>query len=102
MLHLRQSRLAASLLSLGCLLVAAASAVGGDKKPILSKVGVLSEDDPKDTKLKTSPSRNYTVKLTAGKTYQIDLRSSEFDSYLRLEDSAGKEVAEDDDGAGFP
>jgi hypothetical protein len=42
------------------------------------------------------------VSLAPKTTYQIDLRSSAFDAYLRLEDSQGKQLAEDDDsGGGF-
>src|SRR5205807_9641526 len=39
-------------------------------------------------------------KMAAGTTYQIDLVSTAFDAYLRLEDSAGKQVAQDDDSGG--
>jgi hypothetical protein len=44
----------------------------------------------------------YPVKLLAGQNYQIDMKSSDFDSYLRLEDPDGNQIAEDDDGGGFP
>ncbi len=40
----------------------------------------------------------FAVKLTKGKTYQIDMMSKDLDSFLRLEDAAGKELAKDDDG----
>lgn len=40
--------------------------------------------------------------MEAGKTYQIDMISKAFDSYLYLESPAGKHIAEDDDGGGFP
>ncbi len=42
----------------------------------------------------------YAIKLSAGKTYQIDMMSKQIDSYLRLEDAAGKELAKDDDSGG--
>jgi hypothetical protein len=43
--------------------------------------------------------KTYTFKMTEGKTYTIEMRSAAagFDSYLRLEDEDGKQVAEDDD-----
>jgi hypothetical protein len=41
-------------------------------------------------------------KMDAGKTYQIDMTSKAFDSYLYLESPAGKYLTEDDDGGGFP
>ncbi len=41
-----------------------------------------------------------TLKLIAGATYTIDLESTDFDCYLRLEDPSGKQVAEDDDSGG--
>jgi hypothetical protein len=59
----------------------------------------LTDADPKDKKLNTSPAKAYTVKMAPGKTYQIDLVSQAFDAFLRLEDPAGKEVAENDDVA---
>lgn len=40
--------------------------------------------------------------MEAGKTYQIEMSSKAFDSYLFLESPAGKVIAEDDDGGGFP
>jgi hypothetical protein len=40
--------------------------------------------------------------MEAGKTYQIDMTSKAFDSYLYLESPAGKYITEDDDGGGFP
>jgi hypothetical protein len=66
--------------------------------------GELTADDPKegDRHFKT-----YPFKMTAGKTYVIDMISKEgnpkkFDPYLRLLNPGGKKVAEDDDGGGFP
>ena len=51
--------------------------------------GVLTRDDPTDTPGRTprlNPScKVYLVKLSAGKTYQIDMQSKEIDSDLRLE-----------------
>ena len=38
--------------------------------------------------------------MLAGTNYTIDLESTDFDAYLRLEDPSGTQLAEDDDGAG--
>jgi hypothetical protein len=57
----------------------------------------LSNKDPKYPR-RGGPYKLHTVKLQADKKYQIDMMSSAFDSYLFLEDSAGKLLMEDDDG----
>ncbi len=41
-----------------------------------------------------------TVTMVAGVTYVIDLKSGDFDSYLRVEDLRGNVLAEDDDSGG--
>jgi tetratricopeptide (TPR) repeat protein len=41
--------------------------------------------------------QSYPFKMTAGKTYIIDMSSAHFDTYLRLEDDEGKVLAENDD-----
>jgi hypothetical protein len=46
------------------------------------------------------PSKVYKVHLVQGRTYVIDLKSGQFDAFLRLENSAFQEVAQDDDGGG--
>jgi hypothetical protein len=61
--------------------------------------GTLSQDDPKDTKRNT-PCKIHVVPLKKGTTYVIDMIGIGFDAYLRLEDKAGKELAEDDDSGG--
>ncbi|MCI0684102.1 MAG: hypothetical protein L0Y71_18490 [Gemmataceae bacterium] len=58
----------------------------------------LTKDDPKDRVRVQSNAKVYLVKMTAGKTYKIDMESEDFDSYLRLEDMTGNELAKDDDG----
>jgi hypothetical protein len=55
----------------------------------------LSADDPKD-KVINRPHKVHTVRLMAGKTYQLDLWGRDFDCYLRVEDASGKPLAEDD------
>src|SRR5262249_22139349 len=60
--------------------------------------GELTKDDPLDVKgRKESFSKSYLVKLEASSIYRIDALSKAFDTYLRLEDSSGTEVALDDD-----
>jgi hypothetical protein len=69
-------------------------------KPIVI-TGELKSDDPKDLKLKASPAKVHKVKLNKGVTYVIDLKSKDFDAFLRLEDPTGNPVAEDDDSGGM-
>jgi len=39
----------------------------------------------------------HEAKMTAGKTYVVDMQSLQFDTYLRLEDDQGRKLAEHDD-----
>jgi hypothetical protein len=64
--------------------------------------GHLVQGDPKDKIRAGSLCKIYTVNLEAGRTYQIDMVSGEVDSYLRLENPNGQQVAADDDSGGFP
>jgi len=80
---------------------AAESGGGGDGGSKTIK-GQLANNDPEYKNRKGSLHKAYTHKFTQGQEYQIDLVSSDFDSYLFLEDPDGKVVAEDDDGGGFP
>src|SRR5262245_31351509 len=59
--------------------------------------GQLLEVDPPD-KVRNLPCKIHVVKFQKDKSYLIDMISTEFDSYLRLEDTAGKQLAQDDDG----
>src|SRR5262249_61673489 len=68
-------------------------------KPLVFR-GVLTAKDPLDRVLKQSRHKVHEVKLEVGKFYAIDLESAAFDAYLRLEDAAGKQLAEDDDSGG--
>jgi hypothetical protein len=61
--------------------------------------GKLAESDPKDTGRTESFCKIYTIKLEAGKTYQVDCKS-DWDNWLRIEDAKGKQLAEDDDSGG--
>jgi hypothetical protein len=62
--------------------------------------GKLTGEDPFDRVRAGRHSRTHPFTLTGKKTYQIDLISQDFDAYLRLEDSAGRQLAEDDDSGG--
>ncbi|MFO0965647.1 MAG: caspase family protein [Gemmataceae bacterium] len=67
---------------------------------VVDTSGRLSPEDPRDRVRRGAPHKVHVVKLDAGVNYVIDLESSEFDSYLRLEDAAGNQLAEDDDSGG--
>src|SRR5689334_14399991 len=71
---------------------------GQDKE--LKIKGKLSPDDTRDKVIKKSPHQMHEYKMKAGTTYVIDLVSNEFDAFLRLENTAGEQLAEDDDGGG--
>jgi hypothetical protein len=60
----------------------------------------LTNADPLDVKRAGSHHKVHTVKLAPGKTYTIDMQSTAFDTWLRLEDSKGNELAFDDDSGG--
>jgi thiol-disulfide isomerase/thioredoxin len=99
--------LAAVLIGSGCLLTSAAPSARAQEakqepakgEMLLSKSESLTDDDEKDTKLKNSHRKVYKIKLSEGKAYRIDLNSKDFDTFLRLEDAKGKEVAFNDDVA---
>jgi hypothetical protein len=57
--------------------------------------GKLTKESPT---VAGKPAQVHRVKLSADKTYLIDLQSEEFDTYLRILDSSGKQLASDDDG----
>jgi hypothetical protein len=62
--------------------------------------GSLKMEDEKDT-VQKQPCKVFIVDFKSGQNYRIDMRSLEIDSYLRLEDPTGKELAKDDDSGGF-
>jgi thiol-disulfide isomerase/thioredoxin len=65
--------------------------------------GELTADDPMDKVLAKSHAKVHPFKMQAGKYYKIEMRNaSKIDPILRLEDAKGKQLAFDDDGAGFP
>ncbi|MFO0866693.1 MAG: PPC domain-containing protein [Gemmataceae bacterium] len=59
--------------------------------------GKIADNDAVDP-IHNQPAKSHKLRLAAGKTYVIDMISSDFDTFLRLEDAAGKQLAEDDDG----
>src|SRR4051812_37419318 len=96
------------LLGLSGLLVSTATVPAETKKDgkksasLLNKKDELKDGDEKDTheKLTDSPRKVYKIKMMEGKTYQLDLKSDDFDAVLRIENAAGKEVAFNDDAPG--
>jgi hypothetical protein len=76
-------------------LAQATPAAGKGATPVIQ--GRLTEDDPFDRVRRRSRCKVHEVKLEAGRRYRIDLTSTAFDTYLRLEDDAGKTLAENDD-----
>jgi Bacterial pre-peptidase C-terminal domain len=81
---------------------------GGDKKDKEKKLedvvvnDALTNGDLRDKSRTQSFCKTYTFKMTEGKRYQLDMKSKDVDSYLRLEDPQGQQVAADDDSGGFP
>jgi hypothetical protein len=68
--------------------------------PVLAASGQLNDKDAFDKERKKCHHKVHEVKMTKGHRYTIDLRSGQFDPWLRLEDADGKILAEDDDGGG--
>ena len=63
--------------------------------------GVLTAGDPIDRVRTQQFHVVHTYPMKTGQTYTIDL-NSQWDNYLRLENSHGQELAQDDDSGGFP
>jgi hypothetical protein len=73
----------------------------GDKKiEFMREKGEFTADTPRDKIKKDCPCRIYALKCVEGRTYTIDMRSLDFDAFLRLEDAGGAKIDEDDDGGG--
>jgi hypothetical protein len=66
--------------------------------------GRLGWTDPMDRVRFGCRSRTYSYRMKAGTHYTIRMHTNTpgFDPYLRLENPSGAQVAEDDDGDGFP
>jgi hypothetical protein len=96
---------------------------GGAPTPPLEERVKLSLNELRDNPVPESglgkvPFKTYKVSLKAGKTYQIDLINPNFnpnagpknlndlrtvlDPFVIVEDKAGKRLADDDDGGGYP
>jgi thiol-disulfide isomerase/thioredoxin len=92
------------LLLCGVVLLTGVPSFAADKKEDAAKPvdikGELTKDDDKDSVRKESFRKVHPFKMIAGKTYIFDLKSNNFDAFLRLEDPSGKQVAEDDDSGG--
>ncbi|MFO0967668.1 MAG: serine protease [Gemmataceae bacterium] len=65
----------------------------------LKIMDILNDADPLD-RVKKGKVKVAEVNLQAGQRYQIDLISSQFDAFLRIEDAKGKELANDDNSGG--
>ena len=93
-----------SLAALLCLVVPLQLHAGDKKKNEPKDVVVkdeLTNADLKDKVRTESYCKTFTYKMTEGRSYQIDMQGeNNFDTYLRLENKAGEQVAEDDDGGG--
>jgi HEAT repeat protein len=63
--------------------------------------GVLTADDPFDPVRGGCYQVVHVYFMKAGQTYTIDLKST-WDNFLRLENSQGQQLAQDDDSGGFP
>lgn len=72
--------------------------VGTSRMKTLLQVNAdLTKQDGRDKVRSNSFHKAYEVKLESGVKYVIDLKSSAFDAYLRLEDAQGIQVAYNDD-----
>lgn len=95
------------ILSIAALLVVLAAwrpLLSEEKKPEAKDdtvliIGQIVPNDLPDRR-RNHPCKIHALKLAKDKTYQIDMESRDFDSYLRVEDSTGKQLAEDDDSGG--
>lgn len=82
----------------------AAAALAKISPPKGTKIidGQLAATDPFDKVRKQMHHKVHKVEMKAAQVYVIDLQSNDFDSWLRIEDPTGKQLAQDDDGGGFP
>src|SRR5262249_42938534 len=74
-------------------------AAGEAAKELLKVTDKLTNDDPADKLVTRSKCKVHTFKMEAGKGYKIDMQSTDFDTFLRLENPDGKQVAYNDDVA---
>src|SRR5205085_11551126 len=59
-----------------------------------------TKDDNGDTVSTGSKCKIYTLPMKKDSSWEINLKSNDFDAFLRVEDSTGKELAFDDDSGG--
>jgi thiol-disulfide isomerase/thioredoxin len=88
------------LLVLAAWLSAGAPVAAGEPKavrPLLRVQDALRESDSYDQSRADSYHKAHRFKMKAGQAYKIEVQSEEFDTYLRLENKDGKEVAFNDD-----
>jgi hypothetical protein len=91
--------LAVGLLTLLAPGLRAEDKTAGKRFPPIEIGGQLAAVDPTDRK-RNLPCKLHRVDFVKGRMYVLDMISSQFDAYLRLEDPAGLELAEDDDSGG--
>jgi len=84
-------------LALALVLAPAHARAGGKEGAAAKFTGELTNNDPADAKLPTSKHKVHEFKMKAGQTVTIRLTSSDFDTFLRVEDSTKKELAFNDD-----
>ena len=71
------------------------------KNGLITIQNQLAANDNRDEVRQQMFAKVFHIKMIKGKTYTIDM-VAQLDSYLRLEDGNKKQLAEDDDGGGFP
>lgn len=87
-----------ALLGPACLLTAAAAQdKKGETKDDVMIIGQIVPNDLPD-KTRRHPCKIHTLRFAKDREYQIDLQSKDFDTFLRIEDADGKQLAADDDG----
>jgi hypothetical protein len=92
-------RLSIALMLFAPLTTAPSALAQGAPGDNLEVKGQIAANDPADP-VRMKPAKIHEIKLAKGKAYQIDLSSGEFDTFLRLVNAAGVEVASDDDSGG--
>ncbi len=78
-------------------------AAAGAGEPSLNVMSELTASDPLDARRRGARCKIWQLKLTRGKRYEFDMKQTpgtRVDPFLRVEDAAGKVLAEDDDGGG--
>ncbi|MBI3412227.1 MAG: DUF4339 domain-containing protein [Planctomycetes bacterium] len=81
----------------GNVVKAPAPVIRGGSGDVLHVNDHLTNNDPFDKVKRSCHCKIYTCKLTAGRTYTIDMESEQLDAFLRLEDANGVQLALDDD-----